>query len=77
MEAAEEEIQCTEENDFGNVGPAAFTEPQKRPTQAAGHGGPSFVQCFGGDQQRIDNCRSLWRQLRSKYSAWKKVHLEM
>ena len=42
VEAAEEEIQCIEENCFGNVGLAACTRPQKRPTQAAGHGGPSL-----------------------------------
>ena len=57
VEGAEEEIQCIEENDFGNVGPAAYTGPQKRPTLAAGHGGPSFVQRFGSDQQRIDSYR--------------------
>ena len=50
VEAAEEEIQRIEENDFGNMGPAACTGPQKRPTQAAGHGGPSFVQRFESDQ---------------------------
>ena len=32
MEVAEEEIQCIEENNFGNVGSAAYTRPQKRPT---------------------------------------------
>ena len=32
VEAAEEEIQCIEENDFGNVGLIACTGPQKRPT---------------------------------------------
>ena len=57
LEATEEEIQCIEENDSGNVGPTAYTGPQKRPTQATGHGGPSFFQCFGSDQQRIDSCR--------------------
>ena len=57
MEVAEEEIQCIEENDFGNVGPTACTGPQKRPTQAASHGRPSFVQRFGSDQQRIDSYR--------------------
>ena len=50
VEAAEEEIQCIAENDFGNVGFAVCTGPQKRPTQAARHGGPSFVQRFGSDQ---------------------------
>ena len=57
MEVVEEEIQCIEEDDFANVGPAACTGPQKRPTQATGHGGPSFVQRFGSDQQRIDSYR--------------------
>ena len=57
VEAAEEEIQCIEENDFGNVGPAACTGPQKRPLQAAGHGGLSFVQRFGSGQRGIGSCR--------------------
>ena len=49
VEAGKKEIQCIEENDYGNIGPVACTRPQKRPTQAAGNGGPSFVQHFGSD----------------------------
>ena len=39
VEVAQEEIQCMEENDFGNVTPAACTGPPNRPTQIAGHAG--------------------------------------
>ena len=57
VEAAEEEVQCMEENGFGNVGPAACTIRPKRPTQATSHAGPSFVWRFGSDPQGISSCR--------------------
>ena len=43
MEAAEEEIQCIEENDFGNVRLVACTRPPKRPIQIASRARPSFL----------------------------------
>ena len=57
MEATGEEVQCMEETDFGNVRLAACIGPPKRPTQTASQVGPSFVQCFGSDQQEIGSCK--------------------
>ena len=56
MEAAEEEIQCMEENGFGNVRLATCTGLPKRPTHVASHARPSFVYRFGSDQQGIGRC---------------------
>ena len=49
MEAAEEEILSMEENVFGNMRPATYTGPPKRPAQTAGHARPSFGQHFESD----------------------------
>ena len=57
MEAAEEEVLSMEENIFGNVRPAAYTGPPKRPAQTTGRARPSFGQHFRSDQRGIGSCR--------------------
>ena len=57
METAVEEIVCMETNVFGNVGPAAYIEPLKRPTHTTSQARPSNVLHFGSEQRGIASYR--------------------
>ena len=53
VETIEEEIVYIETSIFGNVGLAAYSEPQKRPTHTASQARSSNVLSFASDQQGI------------------------
>ena len=57
METVEEEIICMKTNMFGNVGPAAYIQPLKRPAQTACQAGSSNFLSFVSNQRGIGNCR--------------------
>ena len=77
MEAAEEEVQCMEKNRSRNLRPVAYTRPPKgqhRLQVMQDHLMSYVLEVINVGLAAVGG---LWRQLRSKYSAWKEVLLEM
>ena len=77
VEAAEEEVQCMERNRSGNMRLVACTRPPKRPAQTISHVDHLMSYVLEVISVGLAAVGGLGRQLRSKYSAWTEVLLEM